>query len=162
FDGGAGFKYFFMPGTAVRGSLILANAHATLAANPVAPATGSDGSQSGTTVGFSAALEQHLRNSRVSPYIGAGGSFSATSTDATNVVVGNPPPAQTTVKNATGGETINGQFFQGGRTGGVFGLAGFEFFLKKEISFSGEYRIGYTTTSRKDQDVILSGATTTT
>ena len=162
FDGGGGFKYYIAEGLAVRGALVFSNAHNTLAANPVAPATGTDGSQSATTAGFSAALERHLAKARVSPYIGGGGSFSVTSTEAKNIVVGNPPPAQTTIKNAGAGETINGQFFQGGRTGGVFGLIGFEFFLKKEISFSGEYRLGYATTSRKDQQISVAGATVTT
>jgi hypothetical protein len=162
FDGGGGFKYFIQDGLAVRGALIVANGHSTLAANPVAPATGTDGSVSGTTGGFSAALERHLSKNRASPYIGAGGSFTVSSTDAKNVVVGNPPPPQTTIKNAVGGETINGQFFQAGKTGSFFGLIGFEFFFKKEISFAGEYRLGYSTTSRKNQDVILNGVTTTT
>jgi hypothetical protein len=162
FDGGAGFKYYIMDGMAVRGALIFTNAHATLPTNPVAPATGTDGSQSATTGGFTVALEKHLNNHRVSPYIGGGGLFSVTSTEAKNVVTGNPPPDQTTFKNRAAGETINGQFFQGGTSGGVFGLIGFEFFLKKDISFSGEYRLGYTTTSRKNQDVILTGVTTTT
>src|SRR5262245_862682 len=96
FDGGGGFKYYIKDGLAIRGALIFANAHATIASNPVAPATGTDGGQSGTTAGFSAAVERHLANKRVSPYIGGGGSFTITNTELKNAVVGNPPPPQTT------------------------------------------------------------------
>jgi hypothetical protein len=162
FDGGAGFKYYIQEGMAIRGSLIFANANTDIAANPIPPATGVDGKESATTGGFSAALERHLNNKRVSPYIGGGGSFTVTSTEAINAVVGNPPGPQTTVKNAVGGETINGQFFQGGKSGSIFGIVGFEFFVTKDISFAGEYRLGYTMTSRKSQEIIFNGVTTTT
>src|SRR5262245_35806295 len=46
FDGGAGFKYYFWDGTAIRGAALFSNAHTKIAANPVAPATGTDGSVS--------------------------------------------------------------------------------------------------------------------
>ena len=141
--------------------MLFSNAHNTIAANPVAPNTGTDGSESATMGGFTVALEHHLTNKRVSPYIGAGGTFTTTGTEAKNAVVGNPPPAQTTVKNSVAGESIIGTLYQAGKTGGVYGFAGFEFFLKKEISFSGEYRLGYSTTSRSDQSV-TNGATTVT
>lgn len=162
FDGGAGFKYYFRPAMALRGSVQLSKASSALKANPVAPQTGIDGSQSGTLAGISAAVERHMGTGRVSPYIGGGVMFSSTSTEAKNIVVGNPPPAQATTKNDTAGETINGSTFLGGRSAGIFGLAGFEFFLKKEISLSGEYRIGYTSTSRKDEQVTVGTTTITT
>lgn len=161
FDGGAGFKYFVADSTAVRGGVQLSRGTSDIKANPVAPNTGRDGSQSGTLVGLSAALERHMGMGRVSPYIGGGVMFSTTSTEATNVVVGNPPGVQTTTKNEQFGETINGSTYFGGRSVGIFGLMGFEFFLRDEVSLSGEYRLGYTSTTRKDEQV-TTGATTTT
>lgn len=162
FDGGAGFKYYISPTMAVRGGVQLANGTNTIAANPVAPQTGTDGHQSATRGGISAALERHMGSGRVSPYIGGGVMFAVTSTESKNVVVGNPPPAQTTTKNNANGENINGTSYFGGHSAGVFGLMGFEFFLKKEISFSGEYNIGYTSTSRKNEQVTAGAVTVTT
>ena len=161
FDGGVGFKVFLSEMTAVRGALQLSKGSGTIAANPVAPDTGVDGSTDGTTIGFSVALERHLSTARVSPYIGAGGGFSTTRTEATNVVVGNPPGPQTTTTNANFGHVISGTLFQGGSTVQGFGLVGFEFFMTKGLSFSAEYRVGIAKTSRKDQEV-TTGATTTT
>jgi len=162
FDGGAGFKYYISPTTAVRGAVQLSNANNTIAANPVAPATGMDGHQSATRAGLTAALERHFGSGRVSPYFGGGVMFATTSTESKNVVVGNPPPTQATTKNNTAGETINGTTYLGGHSIGVFGLMGFEFFLRKEISFSGEYSLGYTSTSRSDQQVVAGTVTVTT
>jgi hypothetical protein len=161
FDGGAGFKYYVSPSMAVRGSVQLSRATRVLAANPVAPQTGIDGSQSATLAGVTAAVERHMGTGRVSPYFGGGLMFSTTSTEGKNVVVGNPPGAQTTTKNDTAGETINGKTYLGGSNAGIFGLMGFEFFLRKEVSLSGEYSIGYTSTSRKDE-VATAGAVSVT
>ena len=151
FDGGAGLKYFLSESTALRASLQLSTANADVLANPVAPNTGIDGSQSATLVGFSLAVEQHMGTGRVSPYLGAGISWSTEDTESTNVVVGNPPGAQTTVLNRAAGETIRGRTYLGGRSVGLFGLMGFEFFLRKEVSLSGEYRLGYESTDRRNQ-----------
>jgi hypothetical protein len=161
FDGGAGFKYYISPSLAVRGGVQLSSASSKLSANPVAPATGIDGSQSATTGGISAAVERHMSNARVSPYFGGGVMFSTTGTNGKNVVVGNPPGAQTETKNRAAGETINGSTFLAGHNAGVFGLLGFEFFIKKEISLSGEYNVGYTSTSRANE-VATTGAVSVT
>ena len=99
FDGGAGFKYYISPNMAVRGSVMLAHATSVLAANPVTPNTGVDGSQSGTRGGFTAAVERHLAIARVSPYIGGGVNFAMTATESKNIVIGNPPGDQTVIKN---------------------------------------------------------------
>lgn len=162
FDGGAGFKYFLSEENAIRVGLQFSKASSTDAANPVAPDTGVDGSEDGTTFGISLALERHLRTARVSPYFGVGAGFSTTSTEATDAVVGNPPGPQTTVKNLDGGHRISGTFFQGGSTVEVFGLGGFEFFLTEEVSFSAEYRLGYAKISQKDEEVTFGTTTTTT
>lgn len=161
FDGGFGAKYYLSDAMAVRAGLQFASASATNPANPPAGQQGSDGTQSATRIGVGGAIELHMGKGRVSPYLGAGVAFSTTSTEMKNIVVGNPPPAQTTTKNATGGETISGVNYQGGTTFTVYGLAGFEFFLYKEVSLAGEYRLGFSSTSRKDQEV-TAGATTTT
>ncbi len=161
FDGGAGFKYFLSEENAIRVGLQMSKASSTEKANPVAPATGTDGKEEGTTFGISLALERHLRTARVSPYFGVGAGFSTTSTKAKNAVEGNPPGPQTTVKNLDGGHTISGTFFQGGSTVEVFGLGGFEFFLTEEVSFSAEYRLAFAKFSPKDEE-ITTGATTVT
>jgi hypothetical protein len=85
--------------------------------------------------------------------------FSVTSTERKNAVIA--PAVQVTTKNDLAGEFINGSAYAGGRSIGIFGLTGFEFFLRKEVSLSGEYRLGYTSTKPKDMQVI-NGATTTT
>ncbi len=162
FDGGAGFKYFLSEENAIRVGLQVSKASSTEKTNPVAPATGTDGKEEGTTFGISLALERHLSTARVSPYIGIGAGFSTTSTEATNAVTGNPPPAQGVAKNLDGGHTIGGTFFQGGSTLEVFALGGFEFFLTEEVSFSAEYRLGYAKISQKDEEITFGTTTTTT
>jgi len=162
FQGGAGLKYFLSEMTAIRGSLQLAKANRDILTNPVAPNTGVNGSQDATTIGASVALERHLRTARLSPYYGGGVAFSTTSTESKNALVGNPPGAQTTIKNNGAGENIGGVGYQGGSNIGVFGLMGFEFFVTKDVSFSAEYRLGFTNTSQKDQEVAIGTTTTTT
>ena len=161
FDGGIGARYYLSDGFAVRAGLQFTSASQTNPANPVAPNTGEDGKASASALGFSGAAELHMGKARVIPYFGAGLSFTTTSTESKNAVTGNPPPAQTTTKNRAAGETVNGTTFTGGSSFQVFGLLGVEFFLYKEISLSAEYRLGYMSSSRPDQEV-TSGTTTTT
>ncbi|MGB7219994.1 MAG: hypothetical protein WBD07_14450 [Vicinamibacterales bacterium] len=149
---GAGFKYYLSPVNAVRGILELAMTNNTIAANPGTGQTGIDGSNKSSAVGVAVALEHHMGMGRLSPYIGAGGLFRTSSSETVNAVVGNPPGPQTTTKNGGGGSS--NQF-------GGFGTAGFEFFLTNQVSVSGEYRLTFTATSPKDQEV-TTGATTTT
>ena len=153
FNGGIGGKYFLSPAMAVRGGLQFGTSHTTISANPIAPATGTDGSNTSMQYGLSAAMEYHLLPTRVSPYVGAGVSVSSMTTEAKNAVIGAPPPAQTTVKNAAGGGA--------GLRLGAGGLLGVEFFLTKEISLSTEYMLGFNMNNPYDQEVI-NGATTTT
>ena len=162
FNGGAGFKYFTSGTTAIRVGLQFAMASETEAANAVAPATGVDGTVDGTTFGLSLALERHLTTTRVSPYFGIGAGYSTTSTEAKSTEVGNPPAAQSTVKNLDGGHTISGAFFQGGSLVEIFGIGGFEFFLSNEVSLAAEYRLSYGKFSPKDEEFTTGTTTTTT
>jgi len=162
FEGGAGFKYFLSGQSALRFGLQFTKASGTEAANPVAPDTGVDGSEDGTTLGLSLALERHLTATRVSPYFGIGAGYSTTSTEAKSTEVGNPPAAQSTVKNLDGGHTISGTFFQGGSLFEIFGIGGFEFFLTNEVSLAAEYRLAFGRFSQKDEEITIGTTTTTT
>jgi len=161
FDGGFGAKYYLSESMAIRGGIQFTSASVTNSANPPTGQSGIDGSQSATAIGVSGAVELHLGKGRVSPYLGGGVMFTTTSTEFKPIVTGVPPLTQTTTKNSNGGETINGTNYQGGTTFMVYGLAGFEFFLYKELSLAGEYRVGFASTSRKDQE-FNNGTTTTT
>ncbi len=162
FDGGIGARYYLSNDLAVRAGVQFTSASQTNPANPVAPNTGEDGSASASALGVSGAAEWHMGRARVIPYIGAGLSLTTTSTESKNVVTGNPPPAQTTTKNRSAGESVNGIGYVGGSSFQVFGLLGVEFFLYKEVSLAAEYRLGYASTSRKDQEVTTGTTTTTT
>lgn len=157
FDGGLGFKMFFAPNMAFRGSLQFAHASSDIPANPGAGQTGSDGDESGTTFGISAALELHLASRRVSPYIGGGVAFSSTSTEENTPTVGNQ--VKTTVKNRIGGVNINQVTFTAGTQFSVFAMVGAELFIIRELSLAAEYQLGYTKFSQSDQEV-TQGATT--
>ena len=162
FDGGIGARYYLSDGFAVRAGLQFTSASQTNPANPAAPQTGEDGKASSSAFGLSGAAEWHMGKARVIPYFGAGLSFTTTSTESKNAVVGNPPPAQTTTKNRTAGETVNGTAYVSGSALQVFGLLGVEFFLYKELSLAAEYRLGYMSASRPDQEVTAGTTTTTT
>ncbi len=152
FSGGFGAKYYLSSSMAVRGGIQFTSNSTTTPANPGAGQVGVDGSTSNTTIGVAGAIELHLGSGRVSPYLGGGVGFSTTSTESKNAATATPPavPTQTTVKNAAGATTFT-----------VYGLAGFEFFLWKELSLSGEYRVGFSSSSLKDQET-TTGSTTTT
>lgn len=155
FNGGFGAKYFLTDVLALRGSLQFLTASQSLAANPPAGTTGTDGSTSVTQFGLSAAAEYHLLKTRVSPYVGGGLLFSTTSTQSKAAVTGTTP--QTTVKNrysaVTGvSETIGGTDYSAGLKFGINGLAGIEFFITKEVSLAAEYQLGYSVLSRYDQE----------
>lgn len=153
YSGGFGAKYYLSSSMAIRAGVQFTNNGTTTPANPAAGQVGVDGSTSSTTIGVGGAIELHMGSGRVSPYIGGGVGFSTTSTEAKNAAVATPPatPVQTTTKNAGGNTTFT-----------VFGLAGFEFFLWKEVSVSGEYRVGFSSTSMKDLEVTTGPTTTTT
>jgi len=152
FSGGFGAKYYLSSSMAVRGVLQFSSAGTTTPANPATGDVGVDGETSNTTIGVGGAVELHMGSGRVSPYLGGGVGFSTTSTESKNPATATPPavPVQTTVKNNNAPTTFT-----------VYAMAGFEFFLWKEASLSGEYRIGFSSSSLKDVET-TTGATTTT
>jgi opacity protein-like surface antigen len=161
FDGGIGAKYFLGPKMALRGALQFATSSEDLPANAGAGQQATDGEQSATQFGISAALEFHLGTKRANPYLGGGLSLSTTSTESTDPVAG-PATNQTKVENSRFGESVNGKPFVAGTTLGVFGMAGVEFFLLNEVSLSAEYRLGISKNSRADQKITSGNQTTTT
>ena len=161
FDGGIGGRYYLSEALSVRGGLQLASASQTTPANAPSGQQGIDGSTSASSFGLSGAAEWHMGKSRVIPFVGAGLMYSHTTTESKTVETGNPPPDQTTRKNRGTGENVNGVTYVSGTLFQIFGLAGVEFFLTKELSLSAEYQLGYGSVTRPDQEV-SSGSTTTT
>jgi len=161
FNGGVGGGYFLSDAMAVRGGVQFASASQDNPANPGVNQQGIDGSRSALTYGVSAALEIRMAKRRVSPYFGGGVLFTVSSTELNSAEVGNPPPTQTVTKNSAGGLIVNGTTYTAGTTLTVFGMMGVEFFLYNEMSLAAEYRLGYGSTSRPDQE-ISNGTTTTT
>ncbi|MGH2568934.1 MAG: outer membrane protein, partial [Bacteroidota bacterium] len=157
FDGGIGVKYYLSDEWAARGGLQFASANQNVP-HPSPP--GTDGSISAWSVGVSGSLEYHLTKTRVSPYLGGGVGFSLARTESKSIA--DPGADQTTTKNFFGGVTIGGQPYLSGTRLSVFGLAGVEYFFVKEVSLAAEYRLGFASTSRPDQEVIVGNTTTTT
>ncbi len=162
FDGGIGVKYFLKDKTALRVGLQIATASTDIPANPAPGQQGTDGKESGSRVGISAALELHRGSGRVSAYWGGGIGFTTTSTESKSAVVGNPPGNQTIVKNDRNGELVNGVSFFAGTGFNLAALAGVEFFLFKEVSLAAEYRLGFSRLSRADQETTFGNQTTKT
>lgn len=158
YNGGIGGKYFLSNNIGIRVGLVFGNYSQVVVANPGAGMTGTDGSRSGTEFGINAAVEYHLLPTRVSPYVGAGVSFTSASTEVKSMEVGNPPPAQDVTKNSAAG--VNGYY--GGTELAVGGLVGVEFFLTKEVSLGAEYWVGYSSFSPADQEFTTGSITTTT
>lgn len=161
FDGGIGGRYFLTDAMSVRGGVRFASAGQDVPANAPAGQQGVDGSLSALVYGVSGAVEIRMARKRVSPYLGGGVSITMTSTESKSSEQGNPPPAQTVVKNDNGGEVVNGTFYSAGTTLSLFGLFGVEFFLYEEMSLAAEYRLGYASTSRPDEETTVGPTTTT-
>lgn len=159
FDGGIGAKWYWSDEWALRGGLQFTTASQTLPANTPAGLSGADGSISALRIGVEAAAERHLTKSRVSPFVGGGIGFAITRTESKNPVIGVP---QTTVKNNVGGETVNGVHYDAGTSIGVFALGGVEFFVTKEVSLAAEYRLGFSSTGRADEERSTGNTTITT
>lgn len=160
FEGGIGAKYAMTDIVLIRGGLQFAIAGQDIPSNPPAGQTGTDGSLSANTFGVSGALEYHLTRTRVSPYIGAGLGISFTGTESKNAVTG--ATAQTTTKNDAGGVTINGVSYFGGMTLGIFAAGGLDYFITNNVSLGAEYRFGYSTISRYDEETTSGNTTVTT
>ena len=151
FNGGLGGKYFLSDVLALRASLQFAHASQNDLANPGVGQVGTDGSRTATQFGASAAVEYHLLKTRVSPYVGGNVGFSTTSTEQKSFGSVTPPNVftQTTTDNSTAG--LLG--YTAGTTFSVAAITGVEFFLTKELSLTGEYQLGFGTTSRPDMTV---------
>ncbi len=160
YEGGFGAKYYISDNTALRGALQFTLASQDIPANPLPGQASADGSASANEFGAMVAIEWHLSKSRVSPYIGAGVSFSTASTEYKNPVVG--AATQTTIKNDIGGQNVNGVAYAAGTTIGLAGILGVEVFLMKEVSLAAEYRLGFYSTSQKDEEVTAGNTTVTT
>jgi hypothetical protein len=147
YNGGIGGKYFLTAPLAVRAALQFANSATVTKAT--APMT-LDATTSSTTYGISAGAEYHFAVSRVSPYGGAEVLFSSTSSESKSSAVSST--TQTTLKNALG---------SAGTTIKVSAILGAEFFMTKELSLGGEYQLGFSSTSRPNEES-TTGSTTTT
>jgi outer membrane protein W len=145
YNGGFGMKFYLADNMAIRGGLQFATYGYIDYANPGAGQTGLDGEESALQLGINGAFEYHLATGRVSPYVGAGLSFTTTSAQD---------------------KTVNGIPGVGGYYAGtalsVGALAGLEFFVTKEISLSAEYMLGYSSVARADQEYTTGSTTTTT
>jgi opacity protein-like surface antigen len=153
FNGGIGGKYFLKSNLAIRGGVQFITINEDI---PFQGTGGIDGEAHANRFGISAALEVHLNDTRVNPYWGGGLALSITSTESKSVEA--DPLDQVTVKNSRGGEF--GYF--GGTELTFFGMLGVEIFVFKNLSFAAEYRLGFSSLSRKDEQSKLGDITVTT
>lgn len=163
FQGGIGGKLFMTNQLALRAGVLFASEKNNIPANPNPGQSGQDGKISATEFGVNAAVEFHLfspQSYRVSPYIGGGVGFNTTSTENDEPVVGNNN--QRVVKNNINGEQIGDNRYFGGTELSVFALLGAEFFLFKELSLAAEYRLGFSSVSKSDQEITVGNNTNTT
>ena len=132
YEGGIGGKIFFNKSLALRVGFNFDRSSETRPANPDADEVGIDGEYVSSSFGLLAGIEIHTNSkSRVSPYFGGGLGFNKSS------VENKLPDTYPDVTGATSYRQINEQ--TGNYEFGIFGLAGAEFFLVKEISLSAEY-----------------------
>ncbi|MEJ2544191.1 MAG: outer membrane beta-barrel protein [Calditrichaceae bacterium] len=132
YNGGLGGKIYFSSSLALRVGFNFDYESETIHANPADDENGVDGEYSESTFGLLAAMEIHTRNkSRVSPYFGGGFGFTRYGSEYkepdTYVPGGNSYRAVTEVS--------------GSYSFGIFGLAGAELFILKEVSLSAEYNL---------------------
>jgi opacity protein-like surface antigen len=162
YNGGIGFKLYFSDYMALRAMLQLGLASATY---PYAGPVGKDGEKSASALGIGAAIEYHLSKGRVSPYVGAGVSFSTVSTEQKDAVAAGD---QNTIKNNMGalyysfdGIDIDNDGYMdyaAGTTISIFILIGGEYYITNGLSLSAEYQIGFNSIARKDEDLTMGNA----
>ena len=160
-SGGVGLSYFLSPDAAVRVGLQVMDYNRTLTFNGGGGATGTDGSESGTSVGVTVDYLKyvHAGSSRVRPYLGGGVGVSQISNSTTTAVPTGTTATQ--IKNAPAG--ISAGFAAPGLNMGVHANLGAEFFLFNEVSIAGEYALNVINrSSPADQQTITGGATVTT
>ncbi len=142
FNGGIGGKYFLTKNLAIRLGVELESNTVTIPHNADSTETGKDGEDSDFTFGIVAAVEWHLTDNRVSPYIGGGVGYSSSS--------GEYYPAGTWPESYTGPIVRRTTELSGAGIFAVFGLAGVEVFLTQEISLAAEYHLAYISSSASD------------
>lgn len=147
FNGGIGGKFYISPTMVARVGIRFASATEDIPNNSD---EGRDGEESGSTIGFSGAIEIHRGSGRVSPYFGGGFAFFSTKTEL-QVPTYNANASYFNVKNNGNGHNINGAYFRGQSGFDFFALLGVEFFILDEISLAAEYRLSYGTSSYKDE-----------
>ncbi len=132
---GIGIKYFLQPNLALRIGIQFRGLSETTPANPDTNQYGVDGEYSSNTFGLSGAMEWHLKNQRISPFVGGGLNFFLTSSEEKELVVwykSNPGLITRTTTKTSGGISY-----------GVFALAGVEVFITRSVSLTGEYQLSY-------------------
>jgi len=142
FNGGVGGKYYIAKDLAVRVGLVLDSYTETTPSNADSTETGKDGEYSDFEFGISAAIEWHLTDKRVSPYLGGGISYTSFSSEQF--------PADRWNQNYTGLVVRRTTEVSGAGILAVFGIAGVEVFIMKEISLSAEYQFAYVSDSDGD------------
>jgi opacity protein-like surface antigen len=158
---GIGMKLFLSDYMCLRAQLQLAIANRTV---PELGTGGKQGTYDATILGIGAAIEYHLSKGRVSPYIGGAVSFSTIGTEE------KPPTVlgadQVTIKNGLDGIDMDGAipiasdvWAQTNIT--IAFIIGAEYYITNGLSLGAEYRIGYTSTTFKDEDYTVSSGTTT-
>ncbi len=153
FNGGIGGKYYIQSHMAVRGGLQFVNINQDF---PFQGTGGADGEARAGQFGIFGAVEIHLDTSRVSPYWGGGFGLAFSSTESKTTVA--DPTDQVSILN-----NRNGEFgYFGGIGFSLFGMAGVEIFILKNLSLAAEYRLGFSTISRYDEEVTQGNVTVTT
>ncbi len=145
FNGGIGGKYFLTKDLAIRLGIELESNTETIPHNADSLNTGKDGEDSDFTFGIGAAVEWHLTDNRVSPYLGGGVSYSTFSSEYF--------PGTIWPQSYTGPVLRRTTEVSGTGIFAIFGIAGVEVFLTKEISLAAEYLFAYVSSSAGDVKV---------
>ncbi len=135
FNGGIGGKYYLSDNAAIVVGMQLNSISKTTPANPDTDQVGLDGEYSKFDFGLSAGFEWHFKLTRVSPYVGAGMTFSLSSSE-------NFAPMKW-YKNSTGNIIKVTEKISGVYSFGIFGIGGVEYFITKNFSLSAEYHLCY-------------------
>lgn len=160
---GIGMKYYLNSDMAVRGMIRFGmNSEVDpWDAAAMGNQAGTNGTFDETTFGIGAdVLMYMMQNNRVKPYMGLGFMFATTSNEKKDKAASGQ--FQNTTQN--GGYTykngVNSLF--AGTTLGVGLMFGVEYFITKELSLAGEYKLGFASMTAADVTVTTQAATTTT
>ena len=139
YNGGIGGKYFISDNLALRLGVQFNYESETTPANETETENGLDGDKSSTQFGINAAAEYHLTNSRISPYVGGGASYTSFSSEQFNRIVWD--------KSYTGLVEKNTFEKSGVSTFQIYAIAGIEVFIVQWLSLAAEYQFGYSSES---------------